>query len=135
MKSLFITLLFTISTCVGQSSMAENSQNKLIHKWELKQFEDAKKNGAIVTVTLKKYADLVSFEFKDNQTLEVIYSDSKKESYLWKFTREFIEITAVDSMNLNVEITGIFKIYFQDNISQLFLERKNDPHNGITLKM
>jgi hypothetical protein len=38
MKSLFITLLFTISTCVGQSSMAENSQNKLIHKWELKQF-------------------------------------------------------------------------------------------------
>jgi len=135
MKSLFITLLFTISTCVGQSSMAENSQNKLIHKWELKQFEDAKKNGAIVTVTLKKYADLVSFEFKVNQTLEVIYSDSKKESYLWKFTREFIEITAVDSKNLNVEITGIFKIYFQDKISQLFLERKNDPHNGITLKM
>jgi hypothetical protein len=117
MKSLFITLLFTISTYVGQSSMAENSQNKLIHKWELKQFEDAEKNGAIVTVTLTKYADLVSFEFKDNQTLEVIYSDSKKESYLWKFTREFIEITAVDSKNLNVEITGIFKIYFQDKIS------------------
>lgn len=135
MKSLFITLLFTISTCVGQSSMAENSQNKLIHKWELKQFEEAEKNSAIVTVTITKYADLVSFEFKDNQTLEVIYSDSKKESYLWKFTREFIEITAVDSMNLNVDITGIFKIYFQDKISQLFLERKNDPHHGITLKM
>lgn len=135
MKSLFITLVFTISTCVGQSSMAENSQNKLIHKWELKQFEEAEKNSAIVTVTLTKYADLVSFEFKDNQTLEVIYSDSKKESYLWKFTREFIEITAVDSMNLNVDITGIFKIYFQDKISQLFLERKNDPHHGITLKM
>jgi hypothetical protein len=135
MKSLFITLLFTISTCVGQSSMAENSQNKLIHKWELKQFEDAEKNSAIVTVNLTKYADLVSFEFKDNQTLEVIYSDSKKEGYLWRFTREFIEITAVDSMNLNVEITGIFKIYFQDKISQLFLERKNDPLHGITLKM
>ena len=43
MKTLIIALLLTISTCLGQSSIEKNSQNKLIHKWELKQFEYAEK--------------------------------------------------------------------------------------------
>ena len=84
----------------------------------LKQFEDAKKNGVIVKVTLTKYAESVSFEFKDDHTLEVIYSNSKKENYLWKFKRDLI-----------------FEIHFLDKISQLFLQRKNDPHHGIMLKV
>ncbi|TDD77572.1 hypothetical protein [Flavobacterium caseinilyticum] len=135
MKTLIIALLLTISTCLGQSSIEKNSQNKLIHKWELKQFEYAEKNGVIVTVTLTKYADVVSFEFKDNQTLEVIYSNAKKENYLWKYKRNLIEITSVDTQNFNAEIIGAFEIYFQDKMSQLFLQRKNDPHHGIILKL
>lgn len=135
MKALIITLLLTISTCVGQSSIEKNSQNKLIHKWELKQFEDVENNGAAVTVTLTKYADVVSFDFKDNQTLEVIYSNAKKENYLWKFRRNLIEIKSVDIQNFNAEIIGVFEIHFQDKISQLFLQRKNDPHHGIMLKL
>lgn len=43
MKTLIIFLLLTISTCVGQNSVEKSSQKKLIHKWELKQFEDAEK--------------------------------------------------------------------------------------------
>lgn len=135
MKALIITLLLTISTCVGQSSIEKNSQNKLIHKWELKQFEDVENNGVVVTVTLTKYADVVSFDFKDNQTLEVIYSNAKKENYLWKFRRNLIEIKSVDTQNFNAEIIGVFEIHFQDKISQLFLQRKNDPHHGIMLKL
>ncbi|MCF6142372.1 DUF5673 domain-containing protein [Flavobacterium sp. K77] len=135
MKTLFITLLLTISTCFGQSLTEQNSQNKIIHKWELKQFENVEKNGVIVTVTLTKYADIVSFEFKDNQTLEVIYSNARKENYLWKFKRDLIEITAVDKQNFNAEIIGLFEIHFQNKISQLFLQRKNDPHHGIMLKV
>jgi hypothetical protein len=135
MKALIITLLLTISTCVGQSSIEKNSQNKLIHKWELKQFEDVENNGVVVTVTLTKYADVVSFDFKDNQTLEVIYSNAKKENYLWKFRRNLIEIKSVDIQNFNAEIIGVFEIHFQDKISQLFLQRKNDPHHGIMLKL
>lgn len=135
MKVLIITLLLTISTCVGQSSIEKNSQNKLIHKWELKQFEDVENNGVVVTVTLTKYADVVSFDFKDNQTLEVIYSNAKKENYLWKFRRNLIEIKSVDIQNFNAEIIGVFEIHFQHKISQLFLQRKNDPHHGIMLKL
>lgn len=135
MKALIITLLLTISTCVGQSSIEKNSQNKLIHKWELKQFEDVENNGVVVTVTLTKYADVVSFDFKDNQTLEVIYSNAKKENYFWKFRRNLIEIKSVDTQNFNAEIIGVFEIHFQDKISQLFLQRKNDPHHGIMLKL
>jgi hypothetical protein len=135
MKALIITLLLTISTCVGQSSIEKNSQNKLIHKWELKQFEDVENNGVVVTVTLTKYADVVLFDFKDNQTLEVIYSNAKKENYLWKFRRNLIEIKSVDIQNFNAEIIGVFEIHFQDKISQLFLQRKNDPHHGIMLKL
>lgn len=78
MKTLIITLLLTVSNCFGQISTAKNSQNKIIHKWELKQFEYAEKNGGIVTVTFTKYAEVVSFEFKDNQTLEVVYSNARK---------------------------------------------------------
>lgn len=135
MKALIITLLLTISTCVGQSSIEKNSQNKLIHKWELKQFEDVENNGVVVTVNLTKYADVVSFDFKNNQTLEVIYSNAKKENYLWKFRRNLIEIKSVDIQNFNAEIIGVFEIHFQDKISQLFLQRKNDPHHGIMLKL
>jgi hypothetical protein len=135
MKVLIITLLLIISTCVGQSSIEKNSQNKLIHKWELKQFEDVENNGVVVTVTLTKYADVVLFDFKDNQTLEVIYSNAKKENYLWKFRRNLIEIKSVDIQNFNAEIIGVFEIHFQDKISQLFLQRKNDPHHGIMLKL
>lgn len=134
MKTLIITLLLTVSTCFGQISTEKNSQNKIIHKWELKQFEYAEKNGGIVTVTLTKYAEVVSFEFKDNQTLEVVYSNARKENYLWKSKRDLIEITAVDTQNFNALIIGLFEIHFQDKISQLFLQRKNDPHHGIMLK-
>lgn len=88
-----------------------------------------------MTVTLTKYADIVSFDFKDDQTLEVIYSDSKKEKYFWKFKRDLIEITAVEAENFNSEMIGVFEIHFQDKISQLFLQRKNDPHHGIMLKV
>jgi hypothetical protein len=134
MRILTIILLFTISTCVGQSSIEKNTQ-KLIQKWELQQFEQAEKNGVIVTVTKTKYAESVSFEFKNDQTLEVIYSDSKKEKYFWKFKRDMIEITSSESENYNPEILGVFEIHFSNKISQLFLQHKNDPHHGIMLKI
>ncbi len=132
MKGLII-LMFTISTCFGQKDLEKDSQ-KLFKKWELKQFEDAERNGSVVTVTLVKYAENVTFEFKEDQTLEVIYSPSKKETYSWKIKRELIEITSNDSENFNSEIVGVFEIHFQDKISQLFLQRKNDAHHGIMLK-
>lgn len=135
MKTVIIILLLSITTCVGQNSIEKNSQIRLIHKWELKQFEDAEKNGVVVTINLTKYAEIVSFEFKDNMTLEVIYSNSKKENYLWKTKRNLIEITSVEAQNCNSEIIGVFEIHFQDKISQLFLQRKNDTHHGIMLKL
>lgn len=134
MKTLILTLLLTISTCFGQSSTEKNSLNNVIHKWELKQFEYAEKTGVVVTVTLTKYADVVSFEFKDNKTLEVVYSNAKKENYLWNFKRNLIEISATDTQNFNAEIIGVFEIHFLEKVSQLFLQRKNDPHHGIMLK-
>lgn len=134
MKTLILTLLLTISTCFGQSSTEKNSINKVIHKWELKQFEYAEKTGVVVTVTLTKYADVVSFEFKDNKTLEVVYSNTRKENYLWNFKRNLIEISATDTQNFNAEIIGVFEIHFLEKVSQLFLQRKNDPHHGIMLK-
>ncbi|OUD35198.1 hypothetical protein [Flavobacterium sp. FPG59] len=133
MKTLIITLLLSISTCVGQSLNEKNLQNRIVHKWGLLQFEQAKKDGVITQVILTKYADSVLFEFKNDQTLEVIYSDKKKEQYTWKFKRSLIEISSTDT-NYNPEILGLFEIHFQDKISQLFLQRKNDPHHGIMLK-
>jgi hypothetical protein len=134
MKTLIIILLVTISTCFGQSSNEKNSQNSIVRKWDLKQFEQAEKDGVNVKVTLTKYADRVSFEFKNDQTLEVIYSDKKKENYVWKFKRDLVEITTT-ATDYNPEILGLFEIHFLDKISQLFLQRKNDPHHGIMLKV
>ncbi|AWI24414.1 hypothetical protein [Flavobacterium pallidum] len=133
MKTLII-LLFTISFCFGQNAKEKETQQKLSHKWELKQFEDAEKKGAVVTVTLVKYADNVTFDFKEDQTLEVIYSASKTEKYFWEFKGDLMEIKSDGSQNFNPEILGIFEVHFQDKISQLFLQRKNDPHHGIMLK-
>ena len=134
MKLAFLILITTISSCFGQNSIENSSLKKIVHKWELKQFENAEKNGVIVTVTLTKYADPVSFEFKEDGTLEVIYSDSKKENYFWKFKGKYIEITVNGAENFNPEILGVFETYYHNKISQLFLQRKNDPHHGIMLK-
>ncbi|OYU80206.1 MAG: hypothetical protein CFE23_10845 [Flavobacterium sp. BFFFF1] len=128
-----IILLLTISTCFGQKKLEKDSE-KIIRKWELEQFEDSEKNGVVVTVTLLKYAENVTFEFKEDQTLEVIYSPSKKETYSWKIKRDLVEVTSNDSKNFNSEIVGVFEIHFQDKISGLFLQRKNDHHHGIMLK-
>ena len=133
MKRLTIILLFTISTCVGQSSIEKNTQ-KLLGNWSFEQFEEAKKEEVVVTVTLTKYVENVSFQFNSDYTLDVIYSDSKKEKYFWKTNSNLIEISPVDSENYNSRIVGEFEIYYMDNISKLYLEIKNKPHHGIMLK-
>ncbi len=134
MKTLAIIFLFTISTCVGQSSIEKNSQ-KLIGNWTFVQFEEAKKEGVVITVTITKFVENVSFKFNSDSTLEVIYSESKREKYFWKTTnRDLIEITFADSNNYNSRILGLFEIHFLDKISQLYLQRENEPHNDIMLK-
>ena len=133
MKRLTIILLFTISTCVGQSSIEKNTQ-KLLGNWSFEQFEEAKKEEVVVTVTLTKYVENVSFQFNSDYTLDVIYSDSKKEKYFWKTNSNLIEISPVDSENYNLRIVGEFEIFYSDNISKLYLQIKNKPHHGIKLK-
>ena len=133
MKRLTIILLFTISTCVGQSSIDKNTQ-KLLGNWSFEQFEEAKKEEVVVTVTLTKYVENVSFQFNSDYTLDVIYSDSKKEKYFWKTNSNLIEISPVDSENYNLRIVGEFEIFYSDNISKLYLQIKNKPHHGIKLK-
>jgi hypothetical protein len=44
-----------------------------------------------------KYADVVSFEFKDNFRSDLF--KRWKENYLWKFKHDLIEITALDTQN------------------------------------
>lgn len=133
MKTLIIILFLTISTCFGQRATEENWQN-IIRKWEFKEFQDTKKNKNVITVTLVKYAENVTFEFKKDRTLEVIYSTSKTETYLWKFTQDLLEITSENYQSVNSDILGVFEIYNLESISQIFLQRKNDPHHGIVLK-
>ncbi|MBX2933318.1 MAG: hypothetical protein KF825_03675 [Ferruginibacter sp.] len=106
--------------------------DKLIHKWTFLQFERVEKNGLSVTVNKTKYADSITFEFKPDQTLTVVYPASKTENYNWRFKRKFIVITST-GIN-NPAIPGIYEIHFLDKISQLFLQRRRQPHNGIMLR-
>jgi len=134
MKNSTLFFLLTFTAVVGQSPKETQMLGNLIQKWELLQFEESKRNGNVITIIQTKYADVVSFEFKENKTLEVIYSDSKMETYFWKYQRESIEITPELTNLFNPDIVGVFEIHFHDNIKQLFLQRKNNPHNGIALK-
>ena len=133
MKTQIIILLFTISTSFGQTS-SEKKYLNLIGKWSFEQFEEAKRENGIVKVTKTKFVENVYFEFKKNDTLVVIYSDSKKEKYIYKFERKTVVINAVNSENYNSNILGEFEINFPLTGSLLFLQRKNNPHNGIMLK-
>lgn len=124
-------LLLTLTTGFGQKN-DEKIFDKLIHKWTLLQFEQAEKKGLTISVKEIKYTDSVTLEFKPNQTLTVVYPASKAEIYTWKFKRKFIVITSKG--NYNPDIPGIYEIHFLDKISQLFLQRRRQPHNGIMLK-
>lgn len=132
-----ITLLFllSISICFAQN-LDEEITKILIQKWKFEQFEDAEKNGGNVIITKTKYVDSIFFEFKANQKLIVVYSDTKRENYTWKLKkRKIVEITSEELEGYNSKILGEFEIHYLEDISQLFLQRKNTPHNGIMLKL
>lgn len=133
MRALFICLILILAGCVSKKSSEENSK-KLIHNWKLEEFQQLKKNGNIITVNKTKYAENISFEFKENEALIVTYSNSKQEKYLWKFKGNNVEIVSSNLQIYNSEIIGIFELYFMKN-NLLFLQRRNDPHHGILLKM
>lgn len=124
-------MLLTLTAGFGQKN-DEKIFDKLIHKWTLLQFEHVEKKGLTVSVKKTKYTDSVTFEFKPDQTLTVVYPASNTENYTWKFKRKFIVITSTG--NYNPDIPGIYEIHFLDKISQLFLQRRRKPHNGIMLK-
>ena len=135
MKIIIFLFLFATSTSFSQNKDAIEVQTKLIHKWNLEQFEEVERKNGMTTISKTKYAENVIFEFKKDQTLEVVYSDSKIENYTWKIKKKYIEILPLNNLNFNSEISGTFEIYFHDKISQVFLQRKNDPHHGIMLKI
>ena len=134
MKTLIFLLLFITSTSFCQNKDAIEVRTKLIHKWNLEQFEEVERKDGMTTIYKTKYAENVTFEFKKDETLEVVYSDSRIENYTWKITKRYIEILPSNNLNFNAEISGTFEIYFLHKILQLFLQRKNDPHHGIMLK-
>lgn len=119
-----------MSTCLGQTPV-----ERLLGKWQFEQFEEARKSGSSVVVTKTKFAESVVFIFNKDYTLDVVYSDVKTEKYRWQFNRNFIQITSDDLNNQNSPVLGLYSLHYLDKISQLFLQRKNDPHNGIMLKV
>ena len=132
MKKTLIILLFAFTNCIGQTSTEKNTE-KLLRKWSFMQFEEIHKDGNNVTICTEKAVENVLFIFNSDYTLDVI-SNLKKEKYSWKLKKYLIEINSIEPESKNAKILGVFEIKFLDNIFQLFLQRKNESHNGIMLK-
>jgi hypothetical protein len=130
LKVIFPFILFLLLSFNNQ----ESDKQKIIGKWSFEEYQEAEKSGSVVTVTLTRYVDAISFEFKSEGGLEVVFSDSKIEYYGFKFKRDMIEIIPESENNFTSDICGTFELSFQDKISKLFLQRKGKPHHGIMLK-
>jgi len=135
-----IKLFFSSFLLISTLSFAQKKDNPnisiLLKQWELVDFETVDSSSDKMIVTLTKYADKVRFNFSEDFYLRVVYSETKKEIYKWKFKRKFtIEITPLDINSFNEDIVGEFVIRDLSNISSIFLEHKGQPHNGIMLKL
>ena len=133
MKTLYICLIFILASCASEKSIEENKK-RLIYNWTFVEFQKVGRKDNIITVNKTKYAENISFEFKDSEELIVSYSNTKQEKYLWKFIGNTVEIITLNSQSYNSEIVGRFELYYMKN-SELFLQRRNDPHHGILLKL
>lgn len=133
-------LMFLIFLFCSSISFAQKNDNPnislLLKQWELVDFETVDSSSDKMIVTLTKYADKVRFNFSEDFYLQVVYSETKKEIYKWKFKRKFtIEITPLDINSFNKDIVGEFVIRDLSNIASIFLAHKGQPHNGIMLKL
>jgi septum formation inhibitor-activating ATPase MinD len=134
MKTLtkYIVLLLITSVSIAQNKTQENIE-KILGDWVFEQFEQARQSGDMLIVTKTGYVDEVHFIFNSDYTLDVIYSDSKKEKYNWKINRYQIKIFPANELIQNEKISDNFEINFLAVCNQVFLER-NQPHDGIMLK-
>ncbi|MBN2868090.1 MAG: hypothetical protein JXK08_05415 [Flavobacteriaceae bacterium] len=133
---LFFSSFLLISTLGFAQKVKKSKMDLLLKKWELVQFEKVDNSSDKIIINKTKYAENIAFNFKDNFYLEVVYSETKKEVYKWYFKKNYlIEIIPVDTNNYNQNIIGQFLMHDLNNISQLFLQHKGQPHNGIMLKL
>ena len=133
MKKLTAILLFTLSICSAQNQAEENAR-KISGKWLFEQFEQVKRSEEKTIITNTIYADSVFFIFNEDNTLDVIYSELKREKYEWKMRRGQLQILAKKDQDHNGKIVDSFDLAFQKDGLAVFLERIGKKHNGITLK-
>lgn len=127
-----LIIFLTFATCFSQTKTETNVQ-RLIHKWQFVNFEEADRKDHIVTITKTKFVQDVFFIFNEDFTLDVVYTDKLTEKYLWRIRKNILEITAVEQGLKNPKIEGLYTLIFLDKLPELFLQRLNKPHNGITL--
>ena len=134
MKTLtkYIVLLLITSASIAQNKTQENTE-KILGDWVFEQFEHARRSGEMLIVTKTGYVEEVHFIFNRDYTLDVIYSDSKKEKYNWKVNRNQIKISKSNELGQNEKIVDHLEINFLAACNEVFLER-NEPHDGIMLK-
>ncbi|MDX1471107.1 MAG: hypothetical protein R3213_06395 [Flavobacteriaceae bacterium] len=112
----------------------KGKRQRLCRQWELQAFEEPVINKDSVSVIKTTYPKPVYFKFEVNGELEVDYSDSLIESYVWKFVNtNVIKISPNNSPRINSKILGEFEVHFLSRSSNLFLQRRNTNHNGIML--
>jgi hypothetical protein len=134
MSRLTIILLLATSISVAQSQLEAKTQ-RLLGTWTFEQFQDVKKSGGKIIVEKTGFAhNSVSFVFNEDHTLNVIFSGAENQIYTWSIKNDRLEISSENKKDPYPKIIGVFEIHYLDNISGLFLQRRNKPHNGIMLK-
>lgn len=102
--------------------------------WTLEAFEEAYKIGDSLVLRKIGTVEPTKFEFKEHDTLVVVYNSGKSEKYLWKMRKKSVEISLLTKTDFSAKIIGDFELTFWNDDKELFMEIKGKPHNGIKIK-
>lgn len=133
MKPLIAILLFTFSISHSQNHPADANQ-KILGKWYMEQYGNTSQSENQFHIQKTGGTDTIWATFNEDYTLDLVYSETKKEKYNWKIKGDKIQITAGKDGNKKSEIIGKFEMNFWRKDSELALFKDDGSYRAIKFK-
>jgi len=131
MKILITSLLFICSICQSQT---DDANQKILGKWFMEQYGNTSQTKDQYHIQKTSGTETITVVFNPNNTLDLTYTETKKEKYKWEIKDDKIKITATKDGNKKSEIVGEFEINFWKNDSVLALFEESGSLKALRFK-
>jgi len=132
MKKLTVILIFAFSISYAQNQTEINTK-KLLGKWSLEKYGNTSKSENVRHIQKTSGNDTIWVMVNDDYTIDITYSETKKEKYKWKINEDTIQIKAING-DADADVVGNFEMAIWKNATEIALFPKDKSLRGVKLK-